>query len=244
MAQQNLIYGTHAVLEALQEGKPIDQILIKKQSDNEMIREIIYQARKQNVTIKTVPIEKLQSITRKVHQGVIAFLSPIEFQSIEQIVPSIYERGEVPFIVILDKVCDVRNFGAIARTCECMGVHAIVVPQRGSAQIGADAVKTSAGALMKIPVCKVYSLKTAIQYLRESGLQVFCVAEKFSSSCDSVDLTQPLGLIFGSEEEGIEQSLIEMADTCVKIPMSGTISSLNVSAAAAMCIYEVCRQRR
>lgn len=239
-----MIYGIHAILEALQDCKPIDQILIKKQSDNEQIREIIYLAHKQNVTIKSVPIEKLNKITRKAHQGVIAFLSPIEFQDIEQIIPTLFEQGKNPFLVILDQVCDVRNFGAITRTCECMGVDAVIIPQKGAAQIGADAVKTSAGALLKIPICKVHSLKYAISYLQESGIQVFCVAEKFSANCYDADLTQPLALVMGAEEDGIENAIIEMANSCIKIPMKGEISSLNVSAATAMCIYEVCRQRK
>ena len=244
MEQQEMIYGTHAILEALRDCKPIDQILIKKQSDNEQIREIIYLARKQNVTIKSVPIEKLNRLTKKAHQGIIAFMSPIEFQDIEQIVLSLFEKGETPFLVILDQVCDVRNFGAITRTCECMGVHAIIIPQKGAAQIGADAVKTSAGALLKIPVCKVKSLKGAIAFLKDSGIQIMCAAEKFSKNCNEADLTQPLGLVMGAEEDGIEESIIEMADGCVKIPMKGEISSLNVSAATAMCVYEVCRQRK
>ena len=239
-----MIYGCHAILEALQECKPIDQILIKKQSDNEQIREIIYLARKQNVTIKSVPIEKLNKITRKAHQGIIAFMSPIEFQDLEQIVPTLFEQGKNPFIIILDQVCDVRNFGAITRTAECMGVHAIVIPQRGAAKIGADAVKTSAGALFKIPICKVSSLKYAVSYLQQCGITVMCVAEKFSQNCYDSDLTKPLALVFGAEENGIESSLVEMADGCIKIPMSGEIESLNVSAATAMCVYEVCRQRK
>lgn len=240
---QDIIYGVHAVLEALQDCKPIDQILIKKQSDNEQIREIIYLARKQNVTIKSVPIEKLNKITRKVHQGIIAFASPIEFQDIEQIVPNLFESGKNPFIVVLDQVCDVRNFGAITRTCECMGVDAVIVPQKGSAQIGADAVKTSAGALLKIPVCKVHSLKGALAFLQESGIQIVCAAEKFSKNCFETDLTQPLALVMGAEEDGIESSIVDMADACIKIPMKGEISSLNVAAATAICVYEVCRQR-
>ncbi|MCQ2959749.1 MAG: 23S rRNA (guanosine(2251)-2'-O)-methyltransferase RlmB [Bacteroidales bacterium] len=244
MEHQEMIYGCHAILEALQECKPIDQILIKKQSDNEQIREIIFRARKQNVTIKSVPIEKLNKLTRKAHQGIIAFMSPIEFQDIEQIVPSIFEKGGNPFFVILDQVCDVRNFGAITRTCECMGVDAIIVPQKGSAQIGADAIKTSAGALFKIPICKVRSLKGAVAFLQESGIQVVCVSEKFSENCYDADLTQPIALVFGAEENGIESSIIEMANSSIKIPMQGEISSLNVSAATAMCVYEVCRQRK
>lgn len=240
---QEIIYGTHAILEALQDCKPIDQILIKKQSDNEQIREIIYLARKQNVTIKSVPIEKLNKITRKVHQGIIAFMSPIEFHDIEQIIPNLFEAGKNPFIVVLDQVCDVRNFGAITRTCECMGVDTIIIPQKGSAQIGADAVKTSAGALLKIPICKVHSLKGAIAYLQDSGIQVVCAAEKFSKNCFDTDLTQPLALVMGAEEDGIESSIVEMANACIKIPMKGEISSLNVAAATAICVYEVCRQR-
>ena len=243
METPNFIYGAHAILEALNECQPIDQILIKKQSDSEQIKEIIVQAKKQNVTIKSVPIEKLNKITRKAHQGVIAFMSPVEFHDVEQIVPSLFEKGEVPFLVLLDQVSDVRNFGAITRTCECMGVHAIVIPHHGSAQINADAVKTSAGALLKIPVCKTFSLKKTISYLQESGIEVICVAEKFSQNCYDVDLTKPVALVFGSEDTGIEQSIIDMANTCIKIPMQGEISSLNVSVAAAMCIYEVCRQR-
>ena len=228
----------------MNECQPIDQILIKKQSDSEQIKEIIVQAKKQNVTIKSVPIEKLNKITRKAHQGVIAFMSPVEFHDVEQIVPSLFEKGEVPFLVLLDQVSDVRNFGAITRTCECMGVHAIVIPHHGSAQINADAVKTSAGALLKIPVCKTFSLKKTISYLQESGIEVICVAEKFSQNCYDADLTKPVALVFGSEDTGIEQSIIDMANTCIKIPMQGEISSLNVSVAAAMCIYEVCRQRK
>ncbi len=244
MEKQDFIYGAHAVLEALQEGKNIDQIFIKKQSDNEQIREVIYLARKRNVTVKSVPIEKLNRITRKAHQGIVAFVSPIEFQDIDRIVPSLYEEGKVPFLVVLDQVCDVRNFGAITRTCECMGVDAIIIPQRGAAQIGADAVKTSAGALFKIPICKVASLKGAITYLQESGIQIICAAEKFSQNCYDVDLTQPIALVFGAEEDGIENSIIEKADARITIPMKGEISSLNVSAATAMCVYEVCRQRK
>ena len=243
METTNYIYGTHAILEALNECQPIDQILIKKQSDSEQIKEIIIQAKKQNVTIKSVPIEKLNKITRKAHQGVIAFMSPVEFHDVEQIVPSLFEKGEVPFLVLLDQVSDVRNFGSITRTCECMGVHAIVIPHHGSAQINADAVKTSAGALLKIPVCKTFSLKKTISYLQESGIEVICVAEKFSRNCYDVDLTKPVALVFGSEDTGIEQHIIDMASTCIKIPMQGEISSLNVSVAAAICVYEVCRQR-
>lgn len=238
-----MIFGTHAVLEVLKEGKPIDQILIKKQSDNEMIREIIFHARKLGVTVKSVPVEKLQRITQKNHQGVIAFTSPIEFENIEQVLPTIYERGEVPFIVLLDEVTDVRNFGAIVRSCECMGVHAVVVPHIGSAQISADALKTSAGALAKVPVCKVKSLVSVCKFLQKSGVQVLCASEKFAEACYKVDMTLPTAIVMGNEEQGISQPIIDLADRKICIPMTGEINSLNVSVATGICVYEVSRQR-
>ncbi|MCL2328702.1 MAG: 23S rRNA (guanosine(2251)-2'-O)-methyltransferase RlmB [Bacteroidetes bacterium] len=243
MSEKTMIFGTHAVLETLKEGKPIDQILIKKQSDNEIIREIIFHARKAGVTVKSVPVEKLQRITQKNHQGVIAFTSPIEFDNIEILLPTIYERGETPFIVLLDEVSDVRNFGAIVRSCECMGVHAVVVPHVGSAQISADALKTSAGALAKVPVCKVKSLAATCKYLQESGLQLLCASEKFAEPCYEVDMTMPTALVMGNEEQGISQPIIDLADRRICIPMTGEINSLNVSVATGICLYEVARQR-
>jgi len=238
-----MVYGIHSVLETLREGKPIDQIYIKKQSDNELIREIIYLARKQNITVKSVPPEKLQRITAKNHQGVIAFISPIEFHSIEQIIPEIYEQGEVPLIVMLDQITDVRNFGAIARSCECMGVHAIIVPQKGGAQINSDALKTSVGALQKIPVCKVKSLLHISLYIQECGIQIVCASEKHANDCYNVDFTKPTLLIMGSEDEGISEALLEISDERIKIPMLGEIASLNVSVATGICLYEISRQR-
>lgn len=242
-SNKTMIFGTHAVLETLKEGKSIDQILIKKQSDNEVIREIIFHARKAGVTVKSVPVEKLQRITQKNHQGVIAFTSPIEFDTIENILPLIYERGENPFIVLLDEVSDVRNFGAIVRSCECMGVHAVVVPHVGSAQISADALKTSAGALAKVAVCKVKSLVSACKFLKESGLQLLCASEKFAEPCYNVDMTIPTALVLGNEEQGISQNIIDIADSRVCIPMTGEINSLNVSVATGICLYEAARQR-
>lgn len=238
-----MIYGIHSVLETLKEGKPIDQILIKKLSDNELIREIIYLARKQGVTVKSVPYEKLQRITQKNHQGVIAFISPIEFFKIEQIVPEIFEKGETPLIVVLDEITDVRNFGAIVRTCECMGVHTIVIPQKGAAQINSDAIKTSAGALQKLPICKVSSLVGACNYLKECGMQIISASEKFSRKTFEVDYSIPTVLIMGSEETGISKPLLDISTDSIQIPMAGTISSLNVSVATGICLYEINRQR-
>lgn len=238
-----MIYGIHAVLETLREGKPIDQILIKKQSDNELIREIIYSARKQGVTVKSVPYEKIQRITQKNHQGVIAFVSPIEFDDIYDIIPTIFEKGEIPLIVVLDNITDVRNFGAIVRSCECMGVHAVVIPQKGAAQINADAIKTSAGALQKIPICKTKSLPHACMFLKDSGIQIVGASEKFNKTCFEADFTRPTALVLGSEEDGISSPIIELCDEQIGIPMTGSVGSLNVSVATGICLYEVVRQR-
>ncbi len=243
MEKNTLIYGIHAVLETLKESKPIDQILIKKQSDNELIREIIYLARKQGVTVKSVPYEKIQRITQKNHQGVIAFVSPVEFQDIHDIIPTIFEQGQTPLIVILDTITDVRNFGAIVRSCECMGVHAVVIPQKGAAQINADALKTSAGALQKIPICKTKSLVHACKFMQDSGIQLLAASEKYTKTCFEADCTKPTALVMGSEEDGITAPILELCDEHIGIPMNGTVASLNVSVATGICLYEIVRQR-
>ena len=243
MEKNNLIYGIHAVLETLREGKPIDQILIKKQSDNELIREIIYNARKQGVTVKSVPYEKIQRITQKNHQGVLAFLSPIEFADIHDIVPHIFEEGKVPLIVLLDSITDVRNFGAIARSCECAGASAIVIPTSGSVRISDEAIKTSAGALYNIPICKVENLIDAVLLLNQMNIEVVAVTEKAERLIYELDLTTACALILGAEDKGISNSLIKRADKKAKIPLYGKTSSLNVSVSAALAVYEAIRQR-
>lgn len=243
MSEQSMIYGIHAVLEALKENQTIDQIFIKKNSDNELIREIIYLSRKNNVTVKSVPIEKIQRFTNKNHQGIVAFISPIEFYSLEQIIPTIYEKGETPLLVMLDNITDVRNLGAIVRSCECMGVHAVIVPLKGGAQISSDAVKTSAGAILKMPICKVKSTLHALNYCKESGIQVVSASEKHAVDCFNVDFKKPTLLVMGSEEDGISQALLDNSDSKITIPMIGEISSLNVSVATGICLYEVVRQR-
>ncbi len=221
----------------------LDQILIKKNANNEIIREIIYLARKQTVTIKTVPIEKINRITRKNHQGVIAFSSPIDFYDITNLVPSIFEKGAVPLFVILDQITDVRNFGAIVRSCECFGVNGIIIPQKGAAQIGEDAVKTSAGALYKVPISKVHSLMSCIDFLQQSGIHIISVTEKSSDLLYNVDCTLPLALVLGAENTGISSAILQKSDACAAIPMQGEISSLNVSVAAGIGLYEVLKQR-
>jgi len=196
-----------------------------------------------NLTAQQVPVEKLNRITAKNHQGVIAIISPIIYQKIENIIPEIFERGETPLILVLDGITDVRNMGAIARTAECAGVHAIVIPAKGSAQINADGIKTSAGALYKIPVCRHDNFMQTMRFLQESGLQLVACTEKTKEFIYTPDYTAPTAIIMGSEEDGIRNEIIRIADHLAKIPMFGEIESLNVSVSTGVVLYEAVRQR-
>jgi 23S rRNA (guanosine2251-2'-O)-methyltransferase len=195
------------------------------------------------IPVLKVPVEKLNRVTRKNHQGAIAYISPIQYSSVEHMVSTAYERGELPFVLILDRITDVRNFGAIARTAECAGVHGIIIPSRGSALITSDAVKTSAGALNFIPVARCENLKTEIKSLQENGIYVVACTEKTEDSLFSLDLNRPVALIVGAEEDGISSAYLDIADAKGKLPMTGNIGSLNVSVATGVAIYEAQRQR-
>jgi 23S rRNA (guanosine2251-2'-O)-methyltransferase len=195
------------------------------------------------ISAQQVPVEKLNRITGKNHQGVIAFLSEVTYVDITTLLPSIFEKGDDPLILLLDGVSDVRNFGAIARSAECAGVHAIVIPASGSAAINADAIKTSAGALHRIPVCRHRDLLTVMRFLKESGLRLFAATEKATDSMYATDMRGPAGLILGSEDTGISAQLLKISDSWVSIPMKGTIASLNVSVAAGVVLFEMLRQR-
>ncbi|MFA8301077.1 MAG: 23S rRNA (guanosine(2251)-2'-O)-methyltransferase RlmB [Hyphomicrobiales bacterium] len=239
----NLIYGSRVVIEAIDAGKEIDKLFIQKGLSNELVSELRTKLRENNIPYQLVPVEKLNRITRKNHQGVVGFLSEISYQDIYNLVPMLFEQGKNPFIVVLDGVTDVRNMGAIARTCECAGVNAILMPIKGSAQINADAIKTSAGALHKIPVCRVPSLKSAVKYLQECGIQLVASTEKTSNLYYNIDLTTPSAIIMGSEEDGVSNDILRIVDHHAKIPMTGKIGSLNVSVSAGVMIYEVVKQR-
>lgn len=239
----DVIFGAHSIIEALKAGKEFNKILFDKSVKNEFSQEIKHLALERNVQIQYVPGQKLNAITRKNHQGFIAFISPINYHSIEDIIPILYEEGKNPLIVILDRVTDVRNFGAIARSCECMGANAIVVPSRGGALITSDAVKTSAGALNKIPVCKEDNLKIVLKFLLDSGLNIVACTEKTDISIDKIDLTSPTAIILGSEENGISDEYFKFCNHKALIPMSGEIESLNVAVSAGILMYEVNRQR-
>ena len=238
-----MIFGLHAVIEAIDAGKTIDKILLRRDMSSQLGRELLTRLQGTTTPVQKVPVEKLNQYTDKNHQGVIAFLSPVEFYRVEDIVPMLYEEGQTPFIVVLDGVTDVRNFGAIARTCACAGVHAIIIGTHGSVAVNGDAMKTSAGALHTLPVCKTDNLATTLRYLKESGLSVVAVTEHTDRLYTKADLTQPLALVMGSEEKGIFPANLEQCNERVCIPMTGEIESLNVSVAAGVLIYEVVRQR-
>uniref|UniRef100_UPI00404B583B 23S rRNA (guanosine(2251)-2'-O)-methyltransferase RlmB n=1 Tax=Fulvivirga sp. TaxID=1931237 RepID=UPI00404B583B len=239
----DVVFGIRAIIETIQAGKEIDRLFIQKGLNNDLIKELVKVTRDYKIPFANVPIEKLNRITRKNHQGAIAFISAINYASLDNIVSVTYQNGKEPLILMLDRVTDVRNFGAIARTAECCGVDAIVIPSRGSAAINADAMKTSAGALNYIPVCREDNLKVTIQYLKDSGMTVVACTEKTDKMIYELNLNQPAVIIMGSEEDGISPEYLKLADVRGKIPMSGKIESLNVSVSAGIAIYEAARQR-
>ena len=242
-SEKNFIFGIHAIIEAIEAGKTIDKLFIQKGLHNDSFAQLWKLVRMRRINYKHVPIEKINRLTKKNHQGVFAFISPIELHKIEDIIPQIYENGEVPLILVLDRITDVRNFGAITRTAECAGVHTILVPEQNSAALNADAVKTSSGALHKIPICRTWNLKLSLQFIKDSGIQVLACTEKTQNKLYDANFNIPTAIILGSEEDGISSELLKMCDKKVKIPINGKISSLNVSVAAGVITYEAIRQR-
>lgn len=240
---ENLIFGTRAVIEAINAGKEIDKIIIQKGLSNQLYSELRKAIKDLDIPIQIVPPEKINRITSKNHQGVLAFVSQITYYDVEDVLADVFEKGKTPLVLILDRVTDVRNFGAIARSADCAGVDFIIIPSRGAAQINADAVKTSAGALNRMKVCRVDNLKNTIDYLKESGLQIIACHEKTESYHFNADLTKPTAIIMGSEENGISSEYLKRSDMQVKIPMVGNIASLNVSVATGIILFEAVKQR-
>ena len=241
--EDNIIYGTRALIEAVNEGRELERLFIQRGINNPLMNELRALLKKNEIIYQLVPVEKLNRISNRNHQGVIAFVSTVSYYNIEEVLPQIFVSGSAPLLLMLDRITDVRNFGAIARTCECFGVHAVIIPSRGGAAINSDAIKTSAGALHKITVCRENNLKNTLNYLSESGLQIVACSEKATKYIDEVDFTIPTVIIMGSEEDGISGEYLRKANITVKIPMVGSISSLNVSVAAGVILYEVIRQR-
>ena len=239
----SLIFGLRPVIEAIKAGKEIDRLFVQSGLKNELFSELMGLLKKHNIVFQYTPLEKLNRLTTKNHQGVVGYISTIAYQKIKEILPLVFERGKVPLILILDRITDVRNFGAIARTAECSGVDAIVIPVKGGAQINADAMKTSTGALHKVPVCREDNLKEVINFLRESGLQIVACTEKTTDTYYQQDYTLPVAIILGSEEDGVSVEYLKLSDVHAKIPLLGDISSLNVSVAAGIVLYEAVRQR-
>ncbi len=237
------IYGVHAVLEAFEAGKDIDKILLSKTLNDETAKEISEKARAMRVPVQRVPVQKIDRITRKNHQGVLAMMAAVTYYQVEDLVPQLFDEGENPFIVVLDGVTDVRNFGAVARTCECAGVSAIVIPDRESVSVNADAVKTSAGALNYLPVCREHNLVKAVRLLRDSGFKIVGTSDKSQMPYTKGNYTGPVAIVLGAEDKGISPEIMKLCDTQVLIPEFGHINSLNVSVAGGIMIYEVVRQR-
>lgn len=242
MGKPNLIFGMHPLLEALEAGREIDKILLKRGLRSEEVSRITALARERTIPLQIVPEERLTRLTRKQHQGVIAFISEIEYTPLETLTPMLYEAGRSPFVLLLDGLTDVRNFGAIARTAECAGVDALIIPERGSVTVTADAIKTSAGALHRLPVCRVSSIMSAVSLLQASGLKIVAASEKARDVYTETELRLPLGLVLGAEDEGVSEEVLRRADHIVRIPQVGAIGSLNVSVAAGILIYEIVRQ--
>ena len=236
---EDLTFGIRSVIEAIKQGKTINKILLQKGLTGELIKELLVLVHKENIVVQKVPVQKLNHMVKKNHQGVIAMISPVAYHQIDWLVQQVYEKGEDPFILILDRVKDVRNFGAIARTAECFGVHAIVIPSKDSALVTNDAIKTSAGALFKIPVCKVTSLNAAVDFLKGCGLKIFSCTEKSEILINKVESSGPKALIMGSEQDGVDSNLIKASDVNFKIPMTGSIASLNVSVACGIAIHKL-----
>jgi 23S rRNA (guanosine2251-2'-O)-methyltransferase len=237
------IYGIHAVLEAFDAGKDIDKIFLSKTLNDETAKEISERARSLRVPVQRVPVQKIDRITRRNHQGVLAMMAAVTYYRVEDLVPQMFDEGENPFVVVLDGVTDVRNFGAVARTCECAGVSAIVIPDRESVSVNADAVKTSAGALNYLPVCREHNLVSAVKLLRDSGFKIVGTSDKQQLPYTQADYTGPVAIVLGAEDKGISPEIMKLCDTQVLIPEFGHINSLNVSVAGGIMIYEVVRQR-
>jgi len=231
------------VLEAIEAGRSIDKIMLKKDLNGELAVRIQHLARQYSIPVQRVPVERLTRYTHKNHQGVVAIMAATHYYKLGDLMQTLFEEGVQPFILVLDGITDVRNFGAIARTAECCGVNAIVIPERGSVGVGADAVKTSAGALLTIPVCRERSLAAGVTYLKDSGCRIVCATEKQSQSYTDGDYTEPVAIVMGAEDVGISEEILRLADYRAGIPMFGRIGSLNVSVAAGVMMYEVVRQR-
>lgn len=243
LKKESKMYGYQPVLEAIRSGKEIEKLFLLKTLHPSKSQEIRKLATEHNIPFQFVPKEKLNRLTRQNHQGVVALVSAVEYVEMKGLIPTLFESGKPPLILVLDKITDVRNVGSIARSAEGAGVDALVIAARGSAPINEDAVKTSAGALNHLPVCRVNSLKEALQYLKKSGIRVVAAKEGSGKSYYDENYIMPLALVMGSEEKGIADDFLNLCDAVVNIPMTGKIGSLNVAVASGVILFEVLKQR-
>jgi 23S rRNA (guanosine2251-2'-O)-methyltransferase len=240
---ENYIFGLRPVIEALEEGKIPERVFIQTGLTGPIFNQLFQKVRERGIPFQMVPVEKLNRITRSNHQGIIAQVAVIEYQKLEEVITRIYETGETPLLVVLDKVTDVRNMGAIARSAEVAGAHAIIIGEKSSAPVNADAIKTSAGALSRIPVCKERDILESLAFIKESGITTVACTEKAPRTIFETNLSGPMAIIMGSEEKGISKACLAMADYIVSIPQKGKIGSLNVSVATGVVLFEILRQR-
>ncbi|RZJ70018.1 23S rRNA (guanosine(2251)-2'-O)-methyltransferase RlmB [Flavobacterium sp.] len=242
-SKESQIFGIRAIIEAIRNKQEVDKVFIQKDAQGTLMRDLLGTLKKHNINFSYVPVEKLNRMTKLNHQGAIASISPVKFYDMETLVTEVTESGKTPLFLILDQLSDARNFGAIIRTAECTGVNGIIVQKAGSAPVNGDTVKTSAGAVFNVPICKVEHIKDAIFYLQGSGIKTVAATEKTESALYDVNFTDPVAIIMGSEERGINPSVLKIVDEKAKLPMFGTIGSLNVSVACGAFLYEAVRQR-
>lgn len=244
MEKENQIFGIRAIIEAIQAGKELDKVFLHKDAQGDLMRDLLKVLKSNKVNFTYVPIEKLNRLTDKNHQGAVASIAPVSFYDLDNLISTVLESGKTPLFLILDQLSDARNFGAIIRTAECTGVDGIIIGKQGAAPVNGDTVKTSAGAVFNVPICKVEHIKDAIFYLQGSGIKTIAATEKTEDSIYDLNLTEPLAIIMGSEDRGVNPSVLKIVDEKAKLPMFGTIASLNVSVACGAFLYEVVRQRR
>lgn len=244
MEKENQIFGIRAIIEAINAKREVDKVFIQKDANSDLMQELMKTMKKNNINFAYVPLEKLNRLTPNNHQGAIATIAPISFVQLENLVDSVIESGKTPLFLILDQLSDARNFGAIIRTAECTGVDGIIVQKQGSAPVNGDTVKTSAGAVFNVPICKVDHIKDAIFYLQGSGIKTVAATEKTDKNIYDLLLNEPLAIVMGSEDKGVNPSVLKIVDEKAKLPMFGTISSLNVSVACGAFLYETVRQRQ
>lgn len=243
MEKEHQIFGIRAIIEAINAGKEIDKVFLQKDAQGDLMRDLMKALKQKSINFSYVPVEKLNRLTPNNHQGAVASIAPVAFHNLETLVEKVMESGKTPLFLILDQLSDARNFGAIIRTAECTGVDGIIVQRSGSAPVNGDTVKTSAGAVFNVPICKVEHIKDAIFHLQGSGIKTVAATEKTEDLIYDINMAEPVAIIMGSEDRGVNPSVLKIVDEKAKLPMYGTIESLNVSVACGAFLYEAVRQR-